>query len=231
MLRQSYGYPGARNRYRWRSAHQNGRGVDEDHAEAALGSQVVLVPIDRVRQIAALPQLELTQPSVLTATPQDLPVVMPPAPDAPVLAVINSGAASSHPMLVPAVLGVDWAGGIGDGGDHHGHGIMVASLALMSRVDRRDPPVRPTRLDYLASHMDIQVYFGVPVGTVRWDTPGARQAYALAVELECDTHHADLYPELLAPGDMFSRNERDTPQDLTDGCAHAGISPVSCSAG
>ena len=30
-----------------------------------------------------------------------------------------------------------------------------------------DPPVRPTRLDYLASHMNVQVYFGVPVATVR----------------------------------------------------------------
>lgn len=34
--------------------------------------------------------------------------------------------------------------------------------------------------------------------TNRWDTPGARQAYALAVELERDTHHADLYAELRA---------------------------------
>jgi Subtilase family len=125
-----------------------------------------------------------------------------------------------------------------------------------------DPPVRPTRLDYLASHMNMQVYFGVPVATVRaayvkeagaedqsppelerykrdlqpssthrgkgtnqfcavtfrqrldiakrtdfilairntnrWDTPGARQAYALAVQLERDTQHADLYAELRA---------------------------------
>jgi Subtilase family len=125
-----------------------------------------------------------------------------------------------------------------------------------------DPPVRPARLDYLASHMEIHAYHGAslqqirnaytkpqknededPVeleafrvdlqpsstrrgkgvhqlgskkfhkridpakgdqfvvaikNTNRWDTPGTRQDYALAVMLERDRRHASLYAELRA---------------------------------
>lgn len=110
-------------------------GLSIMRAELPAGRVRDLAHVDRIRQIAALPQPELTQPYVLTAAPHDLPAVLPPAPDAPILAVIDSGAASSHPMLAPAVLGVDWAGGIGDGGDHHGHGTMVSSLALFGSLE------------------------------------------------------------------------------------------------
>jgi Subtilase family len=121
-------------------------GLSLMRAEVPAGRVRDLAQVDRVRQIAALPQPDLTQPAVLAATPRDLPVVVPPAPDAPVLAVIDSGAASSHPLLAPAVISVDWAGGIGDGGDRHGHGTMVSSLALFGSLEpllTSHEPARP----------------------------------------------------------------------------------------
>jgi hypothetical protein len=121
-------------------------GLSLMRAEVPAGRVRDLAQVDRVRQIVALPQPDLTQPFILTATPQDLPVVLPPAPDAPILAVIDSGAASSHPMLAPAILGVDWVGGIGDGGDRHGHGTMVSSLALFGSLEpliTGQEPARP----------------------------------------------------------------------------------------
>ena len=121
-------------------------GLSLMRAELPAGRVRDLAQVDRIRQIAALPQPELTQPSVLSAAPRDLPVVLEPAPDAPILAVIDSGAASSHPLLAPAVLGIDWAGGIGDGGDRHGHGTMVSSLALFGSLEpliTSQEPARP----------------------------------------------------------------------------------------
>jgi hypothetical protein len=123
-----------------------------------------------------------------------------------------------------------------------------------------DPPVRASRLDYLASHMEVHAYHGASLqqvraaytkpqkevdedpielrefrldlqpssrrrgkgvhqlgsreflkridqakgdqfviavkNTNRWDTPGTKQSYALAVVLERDRGHAPLYAEL-----------------------------------
>ena len=68
------------------------------------------------------------------------------ASDGPVLGVIDSGIASSHPLLAPAVLGAEWVGSLGDGGDQHGHGTLVASLGLYGSLeDGLANPAEPVR--------------------------------------------------------------------------------------
>jgi hypothetical protein len=105
-----------------------------------------LARLDRVRRIVALPEPRLTLPTVLGALPSDLPEVLGSARDGPVLGVIDSGIASSHPLLAPAVLGVEWVGSLGDGGDQHGHGTLVASLALYGSLeDLLTNPAEPVR--------------------------------------------------------------------------------------
>lgn len=93
-----------------------------------------LARTNRARSIDLLPRHLLAQPQVFTATPADLPVVLPPEPGSPLIAVIDSGVVSAHPLISPAVDGVD-AIGIGDGGDSHGHGTFVASLALHGSLE------------------------------------------------------------------------------------------------
>ncbi len=113
--------------------------------EVAAGAVTDLARTDRARSINLLPRPLLTQPQVLTTAPADLPVVLPPIPGSPLIAVIDSGVASAHPLISPAVDGVD-AIGISDGGDGHGHGTFVASLALHgsleAALDSRTP-LRP----------------------------------------------------------------------------------------
>ena len=105
-----------------------------------------LAKVDRVRRIVALPEPRLTHPAVLDALPSDLPEVSQPAPDGPVLGVIDSGIASAHPLLAPAVLGTEWVGSLGDGGDGFGHGTLVASLGLYGSLeDVLANPAKPVR--------------------------------------------------------------------------------------
>ncbi|MGH3903037.1 MAG: S8 family peptidase, partial [Pseudonocardiaceae bacterium] len=104
-----------------------------------------LARTDRARSIDLLPRPVLTQPQARATAPADLPVVIPPLPGSPLVAVIDSGLASAHPLIGPAVEGVD-AIGIGDGSDGHGHGTFVASLALHGSLERAlesRTPLRP----------------------------------------------------------------------------------------
>jgi hypothetical protein len=105
-----------------------------------------LAKLDRVRRIVALPGPRLTLPAVHHASPSDLPEVSEAAPDGPVLGVIDSGVASSHPLLAPAILGAEWVGGLGDGGDRHGHGTLVASICLYGSLEEiLENPAEPVR--------------------------------------------------------------------------------------
>jgi hypothetical protein len=102
--------------------------------EVASGAVSDLARTDRARSIDLLPRPILAQPQVFAATPADLPVVLTPAPGSAMIAVIDSGIVSAHPLISPAVHGVD-AIGISDGGDGHGHGTFVASLALHGSLE------------------------------------------------------------------------------------------------
>jgi hypothetical protein len=126
---------------RWES------GLSLIRAELPASAVRELAMVDRVRRIVSLPQPRLTHPAVINALPSSLPQVLTPAPDGPILGVIDSGIASSHPLLGPAVLGVEWVGSLGDGGDRHGHGSLVASLALYGSLEdilaNPTEPIRP----------------------------------------------------------------------------------------
>ncbi|MGH3942872.1 MAG: S8 family serine peptidase [Pseudonocardiaceae bacterium] len=113
--------------------------------EVATSAVTDLARTNRARSIDLLPRPLLTQLQVFATAPADLPVILPPAPGAPLVAVIDSGVASAHPLIGPAVDGVD-AIGIGDGSDGHGHGTFVASLALHGSLEtalESRTPLRP----------------------------------------------------------------------------------------
>lgn len=106
-------------------------------AHLPAGRIVELASLDRVRRVDVLPQPLLNYPEMRAATPADLPLVLGPRPDAPLVAVIDSGVRSAHPLIGPAVAGVEYVGpGLGDGGDEAGHGTMVASLALYGSLEQ-----------------------------------------------------------------------------------------------
>lgn len=113
----------------------------------AAGRVRELAQVDRIRRIDVLPRPLLRYPQFRSATPESLPLVLDPAPTAPILAVIDSGVVSAHPLLAPAVIGVETIGlGLADGGDQHGHGTLVASLALYGSLESAlavRAPLRP----------------------------------------------------------------------------------------
>lgn len=90
----------------------------------------------RVSWIDLMPESTLSLPVLLNATADSLPLVSGPRPDAPIVAVIDSGIRGAHPLLAPAVVGAEVVGaGLGDGGDESGHGTLVASLALFGSLE------------------------------------------------------------------------------------------------
>jgi hypothetical protein len=113
--------------------------------EVAAGAVTELARTDRARSIDLLPRPMLTQLQVLATAPADLPVVLPPIPGSTLIAVIDSVVASAHPLISPAMDGVDVIG-FGDGSDGHGHGTFVASLALHGSLEAAiasRTPLRP----------------------------------------------------------------------------------------
>lgn len=95
-----------------------------------------LAQVDRIRRIDVLPRPLLGYPQFRSVTPESLPLVLDPAQAAPTVAVIDSGIVSAHPLLAPAVIGVEAIGpDLADGGDQHGHGTLVASLALYGSLE------------------------------------------------------------------------------------------------
>lgn len=105
-----------------------------------------LAQTNRVRQIMLLPQPLLTMPEVITAAFDNLPRILPPLPDTPVIAVIDSGVRSSHPLIAPALTQALAANEhIPHGEDEHGHGTLVASLALYGSLESRLHTKEPLR--------------------------------------------------------------------------------------
>ena len=103
-----------------------------------LASRVpTLAEVDRIRRIDLLPRPQLSYPEVRQTGPDDLPPVLNPAASAPILAVIDSGIRSAHPLLAPAVIGTESiVPGLGDDGDESGHGTLVASLGLYGSLEQ-----------------------------------------------------------------------------------------------
>ncbi|QWF23666.1 S8 family peptidase [Nocardioides sp. LMS-CY] len=106
---------------------------------------------DRISWVDLMPSPMLDAPEFLSATPESLPLAVAPSSTAPILAVIDSGIRSAHPLLAPAVIAAEAVGeGIADGGDESGHGTLVASLGLYGSLEEplatRSPVVPAGRL-------------------------------------------------------------------------------------
>ncbi len=106
-----------------------------------------LAQLDLIARVDVLPIPALSVPQLFDARIDDLPEILPPADDAPVVGLVDSGVASAHELLAGAVSASDALGtGIDDDQDQHGHGTMVASILLHGDVPQaiaRGLPLRP----------------------------------------------------------------------------------------
>ncbi|MGH3613018.1 MAG: S8 family serine peptidase [Pseudonocardia sp.] len=99
----------------------------------------------RVRRINRLPRPVLSHVEVNRAGAPSLPDALAPARDAPLLAVIDSGVRSEHPLLRPAVVDMLSLGTLDAITDESGHGTMVAGLALDGSLEERLRARHPVR--------------------------------------------------------------------------------------
>lgn len=95
-----------------------------------------LLEMESVAIVDLPPEPTLTVAELLDLGIEDFPVVPEPDEDAPGVAVLDSGLTAGHPLLSPAIgeatsVPRSW----GDASDGHGHGTMVAGIALYGNVE------------------------------------------------------------------------------------------------
>lgn len=131
--------------------------------EMPAGSVHSLAQTDRVRRIDLLPRPFLENAQVVKASLQDVPSVTPATRHSPVLGVIDSGVRASHPLLAGTVIdGVFLGTGPTDGGDAHGHGTMVTSLALYGSLEdslHNRTPLQPAGRVFSVRVLDANAQF------------------------------------------------------------------------
>ena len=94
-----------------------------------------LAELDVIASIDQLPATALSRSELYNLTADTLPQIRPPARNAPILGLIDSGVASAHPLLAGAIKAAEsLSSHIADGEDRNGHGSMVASLALYGPI-------------------------------------------------------------------------------------------------
>lgn len=113
--------------------HANGLSLLRVEASPATARQLALVP--HVRRIDGLPRPLLSHLESVQSGADALPPVLPPLPGSPVIAVIDSGVRSGHPLIGPAFLMADATAGLDPESDGNGHGTFVASLALYGSLE------------------------------------------------------------------------------------------------
>ena len=105
-----------------------------------------LAELDAIARIDILPSPELSLPKLHGLSVEDLPQVMAPDPNSPIVGIVDSGVASGHHLIGPAVFASDAIGtGLSEDQDEHGHGTMVASLLLYGDLQRTIASGRPPR--------------------------------------------------------------------------------------
>lgn len=91
--------------------------------------------LDVIASIDRLPATGLSKADFHSINVDQLPEISAPARNAPILGLIDSGVASAHPLIEGTVLAAEaLSPHIADGEDRHGHGTMVASLALYGPI-------------------------------------------------------------------------------------------------
>ena len=95
-----------------------------------------LAGLDVIARLDVLPRPALTSPQLFALDFDHLPTVDPPSLTAPIVGLIDSGIASGHPLIGPAVLAAEaLSPDITDGEDRNGHGTMVAGLLLHGPIE------------------------------------------------------------------------------------------------
>lgn len=127
---------------------QAGGRIADDHVNDLAGiilariyapaSQInTLAELDTIAVLDVLPTPALTLPQFWATGPGDLPDMASPRADAPVVGLVDSGVASAHPLVGPAVAAAEaLSAAITDGEDRCGHGTMVAGLILHGPLDQ-----------------------------------------------------------------------------------------------
>lgn len=103
--------------------------------EAKPATALLLASVPHVRRIDRLPRPILSHAETVQVGVDSLPPVLVPLPDAPIVAVIDSGVRSSHPLIGPAFVSADATSGLDAELDGNGHGTFVASLALYGSLE------------------------------------------------------------------------------------------------
>ena len=124
---------------------RGGRVTDKDRHDGLYLARIRL-PGSELGDLLAIPSIatvELpfraayTVAEVRATTLDDLEILEHPAADAPHLCIIDSGIARGHPLLAAAVgETIAVPSNLGDGLDVHGHGSLVAGLALYGDVEQ-----------------------------------------------------------------------------------------------
>ncbi|MHB8288804.1 MAG: S8 family peptidase [Acidimicrobiales bacterium] len=111
-------------------------GVILARAYAPAGRIRELAALDVIARLDVLPRPALTPPQLFALDLDHLPTVDPPSPTAPIVGLVDSGIASGHPLIGPAVLAAEaLSRDITDGEDRNGHGTMVAGLLLHGPIE------------------------------------------------------------------------------------------------
>lgn len=114
--------------------------------------------VDVIASIDRLPATDLSIAEFHALSAEQLPEIVPPSPHAPVLGLIDSGVASAHPLIAGTVIAAETLSPyISDGEDRHGHGTMVASLALHGHIPSA---LRRPRLVPIAKIVSVSVLDG-----------------------------------------------------------------------
>lgn len=87
-----------------------------------------------VRQVDLPPRYQLDL-NLLRLELQSIPEIVPPLPEAPGVVILDSGLATNHPLVAPAVGDAQsFVPGLG-AEDQHGHGTMVGGIALYGDLE------------------------------------------------------------------------------------------------
>lgn len=94
-----------------------------------------LAEIDVVASVDLLPKPDFATPDLYGADVDSFPPAVSASTDSPIVGIVDSGVASAHPLLAGSVLLAETLSPhFEDGEDRHGHGTMVASLAVHGSI-------------------------------------------------------------------------------------------------
>jgi subtilase family protein len=95
-----------------------------------------LAELDQVARIDLLPRPLLDPAELFTIAAADLPELEGPSANAPIVGLIDSGVRSAHPLIGPALVGIETlTPEFADGEDESGHGTRVGGLILHGPLD------------------------------------------------------------------------------------------------